>query len=191
MYTFFDTETTGLPKRYNAPPTELDNWPRVVQVAWLTYNEKGKKIASNDCIIKPDGFKIPEDAYRIHGITTEIAAKKGIPLARALKAFSAEIKKTKLLVAHNIKFDLPILKAEYLRTGIPDALFSANKLCTMESSVNYCRIPRPNGGYKWPRLSELYAKLFKRELKGSHDALVDAKACAECFFELKKRGVIG
>ena len=31
-YLFFDTETTGLPKNYNAPITDTDNWPRLVQL---------------------------------------------------------------------------------------------------------------------------------------------------------------
>jgi hypothetical protein len=37
MYLFFDTETTGLPKNYKAPVTDLNNWPRLVQLAWLFY----------------------------------------------------------------------------------------------------------------------------------------------------------
>ena len=34
MYLFFDTETTGLPKRWNAPVTDLENWPRSFAGAW-------------------------------------------------------------------------------------------------------------------------------------------------------------
>jgi len=30
MYLFFDTETTGLPRNWKAPVTDLDNWPRMV-----------------------------------------------------------------------------------------------------------------------------------------------------------------
>lgn len=29
MFLFFDTETTGLPQRWNAPVTDVDNWPPV------------------------------------------------------------------------------------------------------------------------------------------------------------------
>jgi hypothetical protein len=35
MYLFFDTETTGLPSNYKAPATDLNNSPRLVQLAWL------------------------------------------------------------------------------------------------------------------------------------------------------------
>ena len=38
MYLIFDTETTGLPKNYNAPITDTDNWPRLVQLAWQLHD---------------------------------------------------------------------------------------------------------------------------------------------------------
>jgi len=37
MYLFFDTETTGLPKNWKAPIEDLNNWPRLVQLAWLEW----------------------------------------------------------------------------------------------------------------------------------------------------------
>ena len=33
MILVFDTETTGLPKIDNAPLSDFDNWPRMVQLA--------------------------------------------------------------------------------------------------------------------------------------------------------------
>ena len=69
MYLFFDTETTGLPKRYNAPMDDLDNWPRLVQVAWILFDEEGKEIVSNSYIVRPEGFIIPKESSLIHGIT--------------------------------------------------------------------------------------------------------------------------
>lgn len=190
MYVFFDTETTGLPRRYNAAPEELDNWPRVVQMAWLAYDRKGKNISKNNFIIKPDGFTIPDDVARIHGISTAIAEKKGVPLKNALREFSKESKNASVLVAHNINFDFPILKAEFLRAQIDENLFALEKVCTMRSTVNYCKLPGWNGGYKYPKLSELYRHLFNKNIKSAHNALHDAKATADCFFELRKRNVI-
>ncbi len=37
-YVFFDTETTGLPLNWKAPVTELENWPRLIQLAYIVYN---------------------------------------------------------------------------------------------------------------------------------------------------------
>ena len=38
----FDVETTGLPKKRNCPFTDFENWPYIVQLSWLVYNnDKG------------------------------------------------------------------------------------------------------------------------------------------------------
>jgi DNA polymerase-3 subunit alpha len=39
MYLIFDTETTGLPKRWDAPITDTDNWPRCIQIAWQLHDD--------------------------------------------------------------------------------------------------------------------------------------------------------
>ena len=81
MYLIFDTETTGLPKRWDAPITDVDNWPRCIQIAWQLHDEMGRCIESQDYLVKPDGFNIPYDAEKIHGISTELAEEQGVSLA--------------------------------------------------------------------------------------------------------------
>lgn len=189
MYLFFDTETTGLPKDWRAPLTALDNWPRLVQLAWLVSDENGKEISGDNLIIKPEGFIIPAEASNVHGITTERAIRDGISLESALEGFRDALASTKVTVAHNISFDEKIMGAEFLRKNMESKLFDNPKICTMHKSTNFCKID--NGrGYKWPKLMELYVILFNEEFDGAHDALADVKACARCFFELKNRGVI-
>ena len=73
MYLFFDTETTGLPRNYKAPLTAFDNWPRMVQIAWMQYDESGSLLSETSYIIKPEGYQIPEAVSKLHGITTERA----------------------------------------------------------------------------------------------------------------------
>jgi DNA polymerase III epsilon subunit-like protein len=60
----------------------------------------------------------------------------------------------------------------------------------MRSSTSFCRIPGGPRGYKWPKLQELHQALFSVEFDAAHDAVADVRACAKCFFELKRRGVI-
>jgi len=60
----------------------------------------------------------------------------------------------------------------------------------MKSSTKYCKLPHKYGGFKWPNLQELHLKLFKSEFEEAHNAFADVKACAKCFFELKKRRVL-
>src|SRR5262249_4256634 len=84
MYLFLDTETTGVPRDWNAPAFDLANWPRVVQLGWLQCDRQGKPQKSCQYLIKPVGFKIPADVVRIHGITTERALNEGVDLSVAL-----------------------------------------------------------------------------------------------------------
>jgi len=189
MYLFFDTETTGLPKSWRAPLEALDNWPRLVQLAWLLTDKDGKKIVSKNRTIKPEGFEIPEQAAKVHGITTDIAQKEGISLVKALGEFAESLENSKVLVAHNIKFDEKIMGAEFLRQKIESKLFDIPQVCTMHAATDFCKIPN-NFGYKWPKLMELHEKLFDECFDDAHDALADVKACAKCFFALKEKGVV-
>jgi DNA polymerase-3 subunit alpha len=87
MYLIFDTETTGLPKRWDAPYTDTDNWPRVIQIAWQLHDEMGTLIEAEDYLVQPNGFDIPYDAERIHGISNALAQKEGIPLVDMLERY--------------------------------------------------------------------------------------------------------
>ena len=190
-YLFFDTETTGLPRNWSAPVSDLNNWPRLVQLAFEVY-ENGVKTKSEDYIIAPEGFFIPIETSNIHGITTERAMKEGLPLWSVLKEFKSLVEKADFLVAHNMSFDEKIIGAEFLRCNFSDILATKKKICTKDESVDFCAIPGVNGkiGYKWPKLSELHLKLFNTEFADSHNASADIDATAKCFWELKKRGVI-
>ncbi len=188
-YLIFDTETTGLPKNWKAPVSKLDNWPRLVQIAWLQCDNSGNVLASSDYIVKPQGFTIPKDAENIHGISTETAMTEGVALKKVLNQFSIAINNSNFLVAHNMSFDEKIVGAEFLREDIKNKLFDISRICTMESSTDYCKLPGKYG-YKWPSLSELHYKLFDQYFEEAHNADVDVKACAKCFFKLKSEGFL-
>jgi DNA polymerase III subunit epsilon len=189
VYLFFDTETTGIPKNYKAPVSDLKNWPRLVQIAWLVSDENGKEILSAERIVKPDGFTIPADAAKIHGITTDIARERGEDIKAILDGIVKDIETAQTLIAHNMAFDEKILGAELIRAGLKNHVESKPRLCTMQSTSNYCRLPGPYG-YKWPTLNELHLKLFQQAFSGAHRALVDVRACAKCYFELKRLKVM-
>jgi DNA polymerase III epsilon subunit-like protein len=189
MYLFFDTETTGLPRNWKAPVTDLNNWPRLVQLAYLLYDEDGNQISGGDFIIKPDGFIIPPDVSRIHGITYERALIEGQPLNSVLQHFNLLIEQANWLVAHNISFDEKIVGCEFLRNGMKNNIPFKSRICTMERTTNFCAIPGPYGN-KWPKLSELHYKLFKTNFEEAHNAAVDISATARCFWELRRLGKI-
>ena len=188
-YLLFDTETTGLPKNWKAPVTDVANWPRMVQIAWLMFDENGKRIDQQDYIVKPEGYTIPDDAAEVHGITTEIAMKEGKDLTEVLQKFAEAIAATDYIVAHNISFDEKIIGAEFVRKKFRTKWFSKKQICTMEESTDFCKIPG-NYGYKWSNLTELHTKLFGSGFEEAHNAVADISATAKCFWELKRLGVI-
>lgn len=186
-YLIFDTETTGLPLTWNAPVHKLSNWPRLVQLAWILYDEQGKEEMKYSRIIKPEGFTIPPDAAKIHGITTEMAIRDGEPLIEVLQEFCAKLNRENLtLVAHNMAFDEKIVGAELLRMKLDSNFFKLPKICTMKSTIDFCNLPNK----KYPRLEELYYILFRTAFQGAHRADVDVLACGRCFFELKRKKIV-
>ncbi len=189
MYLVFDTETTGIPKDRKAPASDVANWPRVVQLGWEIFDSREQRTGNEAYIVRPDGFRIPKDAEDIHGISTEKARRDGRVLADVLESFSGAVREARVIVAHNLDFDENVVSAELHRIGRPLRFHLKERVCTMKAATDICKIPGPYG-YKWPTLPELYQFLFKKQLKEAHDAAADVSACAKCFFELKRRGVI-
>ena len=189
-YLFFDTETTGIPNDYKAPCTNTDNWPRLVQLGWLLTDAAGRILSEGNHIVRPDGFEIPKAASDVHGITTEFALENGKPLLDVIFAFGADLNQADCVVGHNLDYDLHIVGAEYVRLGYDSRImFARPTLCTMQATIQFCNIPG-RFGPKWPKLMELYTKLFGQEFDGAHDAMADIVATKDCFFELIRRGAV-
>ncbi len=191
MYLIFDTETTGLPKDYNAPITDTDNWPRCVQIAWQLHDEMGKLIDHQDFLIRPDGYDIPYDSEQIHGISTALATHQGIPLEEGLERFKEALEETHFIVGQNLGFDINIMGAEFYRAGVESQLLELPVLdtCT-ETTAELCQIPGGRGGkFKLPTLTELHEKLFGEPFAEAHNATADVEATTRCFLELVRRRI--
>jgi len=183
MYLIFDTETTGLPKRWDAPISDINNWPRCVQIAWQLHDELGKIIEHQDFIIQPNGFNIPFDAERIHGISTELAQEQGVPLIQVLEHFNKALAKAKFVVGQNLKFDLNIMGCEFFREAIESnlSLLPVLDTCT-EVTASLLKLPGGRGGkFKLPTLTELHEYLFHVPFNEAHNATADVEATARCF----------
>jgi len=190
MYLFFDTETTGLPKDYKAPASDTDNWPRLVQIAWILTDNERNILESKEFIITPNGFTIEDGAANVHGISTEKALDIGVDLVYVLGEFNKAIDSADYVIAHNISFDEKIIGAEFIRNRVNSNFGHKTKMCTMHSATDYCKLPGFYGKYKWPKLSELHYKLFGTFFEEAHNALADIQATARCFFELINKEII-
>lgn len=186
MYLIFDTETTGLPKKWAAPISDTDNWPRCIQIAWQLHDDMGNLVEHQDYLINPEGFNIPYDAERIHGISTELAQQNGIELKEMLEKFNIVLSKAKYIVGQNIGFDVNIMGCEFYRMGIDSPMTQIPVLdtCT-EVTASLLKLPGGRGGkYKLPTLTELHQYLFNEPFAEAHNATADVEATTRCFLEL-------
>ena len=190
MYIIFDTETTGLPKRWKAPLTDSENWPRCIQIAWQIHGQSGELMSHEDYLIQPEGFTVPYDAEKIHGISTELAEKQGLPLSEVLDLFKIALGQAEYVGGHNVSFDLNIMGAEFFRLGDSNPLEGTRVIdtCT-EETATLCQLPGGRGGkFKLPTLTELYKHLFKTGFGEAHNATADVEATTRCFLELLRNG---
>ncbi len=189
MFLVFDTETTGLPKRWDAPISDHENWPRCIQIAWQLHDEFGNCVEHKDFIVSPEGFDIPFESEQIHGISTALAVKEGSTINAILADFTAALAKSKYIIGHNVKFDVNIIGAELDRLGLDTSITTTPVLdtCT-EHTATLCQIPGGRGGkFKLPTLSELYKNLFDDSFDQAHNATADVEATARTFFELLRQ----
>lgn len=182
MRLFFDTETTGL------PPSS-----HIVQLAALLTDDDGTTRGSCNFIIKPDGYEIPEFVAKIHGITTEIANRCGVPIKTAMSAFNNFAAQCQMgkIIAHNAQFDIRMIRTTYAREGVPSRLEGIEVFCTMEAMKDKVKMPptakmRAAGfnEFKAPKLEEAYQFAFQKPLENAHDALFDVLACKDLYFWL-------
>lgn len=177
----FDTETTGLPRDKHVPASnQRGNWPDIVSISWRVY-ENGVCRKKESYIIKPDGWTIPAESTRIHGITPAMA-EEGANLQTALAAFLEDIATAQIIVAHNLSFDRQVvLNALKWRLGLKTVTWSPlADFCTGILSTNELKLPfmgrNASGNYKMPSLKELYKATFSNdEPPGAHNSARDVE----------------
>jgi DNA polymerase III epsilon subunit-like protein len=174
----FDTETTGLPKHRNIYAKSMENnWPHIVSISWMIL-ENDVPVDSRSYIVKPNGWVIPSESSRIHGISHEQAMQEGKDLQFVIDEFICQ--HYDLLVAHNLEFDENVLvNAIYWDLNRKNFLqFPHPKRCTMTLSQSICKLPSAyTNWYKPPKLSELYKFVFGNDpiMKNLHSSMYDVE----------------
>ena len=171
---YFDVETTGL-LNFKLPLDD-ETQPRIIQIAALIRDDKGRSISQFCTLIKPDGWTIPAKAQRIHGFSTEDCERYGVKIESALGAFKSMQDKSSLIVAHNYNFDSRMIRRETIALKAADVI-TRPSFCTMLSATKIVKLPGSRG-YKWPKLSECMLHFYNEEIVGAHDAMVDVIACS-------------
>ena len=161
----FDTETTG-----------MGRFDEICQIAAVEYvkGETGRTFAE---YLRPTCEMNP-GAEAVHGLSLDFLELQGAEPADVMaRFFDFLLDGEALLVAHNIRFDLRMVRLECGKFGIPGL---AAKLKTCDT-VALARVLRPGlASYRLGRLLEALS------VPGcnSHDALDDARACGSLFFHL-------
>lgn len=200
-----DTETTGLPISWDKPSSDVDNWPRILQVAFELFDETGKTLSRTIELIKPDKWEVPtkktfmaeghSEAEAIkkaefwvkHGYSTEKCEKEGKALPEVLIEFARLYDECDLMLCHNVSYDKNVLSAELIRYGIKVKKKKPD-FCTKLEGEEICKLPgKYPGKFKWPTLQELYRHLFGKEFDEGHDAGCDIQATKECYLEIMLR----
>ena len=190
----FDCETTGVLNK-NLPPGH-EGQARIVQLAGELHD--GRRVLACMNLIVDPLVEIPEKVAEIHGITTGIARKYGVPTIVAMAVFNNLAKLADTLVAHNAPFDVGILNSEYARLDREPGAFKKPVVCTMLKSLNVLKLPPTEkmkragfGPYKSPNLQEAYRGLVDPGgFEGAHDAMADVTACRKVLFSLIEKGLI-
>ncbi|ADY51642.1 Exonuclease RNase T and DNA polymerase III [Pseudopedobacter saltans DSM 12145] len=184
---FIDTETSGLPKRWDLPYTNNLNWPYALQISWIIYHPDGTEIKRENYFINENDVTISKDSIKIHGITEDFLKSHGKKRKDILRKLAYDIKKfDPLIIGHFVELDIHVLSVDYLRARIKNPFKGRNFFCTMLKSHDFSKNPR----IKFLKLSELFEYLFDKHPADLHNAEKDAEHAADCFFELLKRGQI-
>jgi len=156
---FFDTETTG--------NTEKDF---LCQIAYKTGNETFNNL------YKPS-VKIPPEASAVHHITNKMVADKisfnESPDSKKIKELFED--ENSVIVAHNVQFDLMIIKKE--------GIVPKNSICTLRLA----RYLDPEGKIERYNLQYLRYLLELEVEATAHDALGDVLVLEKLFERLKKK----
>jgi DNA polymerase III epsilon subunit-like protein len=197
---FIDLETSGLvknvkvsnivqEKRYpNYKNNEYYETSRIVQWGYLyledfdyDYEIKPKNITNK--IIKPEGFIIPEESIKIHGITNEIANEKGIKIFEGLKKVKKIIIETEYIVGYNIYFDINILMNEFYRVGLKKPIKKIRELIKEEKILCMGELSKQYKCYKsMPSQKQMYKELLGKSIENIHNAKYDICATIEIMY---------
>ncbi|MEZ4330411.1 MAG: 3'-5' exonuclease [Myxococcota bacterium] len=186
----FDTETTGMVE-FRKPPEDATQ-PDLIQLGLLLVDTLDWKARARSALLVTlaDGVRIDPAAKAAHGITEEDCARYGVPPIVACSLFNQACLQADVIVAHNLAFDVSIMKTALHRLGgKPHRLDGRQLVCTKEASTDVLKLPGKYG-YKWPTLAEAYRHYTGLELDGAHDAMVDTEACLVVFRALVETGVV-
>lgn len=175
----FDLETTGVDT----------NEARIV-TASIAIVGAGIEPEVSDWLVDP-GIEIPDEAARVHGITTEMARANGMEAALAVDQITNRLALVQAddvpIVAFNARFDLTLLDREARRHGVvplverlggPDGLLVVDPFI-LDKEVNKYRSGK--------RTLEVLCDAYGIPIEDAHAADADAIAAARLAWKIVRQ----
>lgn len=187
----FDTETTSIKPGH------------ICQLSYITIDASTKP---QQTIGKNFFFTVDEmdpAAEAVHGFSLEklYDLSNGQYIEDLIEEFINDFSEADFVIGHNVNFDVRFLKLELEAMGIDYE--PKNIFCTMQYYRDICKILRPSGDYKNPKLEEVinFLGITKDQIsskadelfQGSgdyHDARFDTAATYLLIIEGLKKGYI-
>ena len=187
----FDTETTSIKPGH------------ICQLSYITIDASTKP---QQTIGKNFFFTVDEmdpAAEAVHGFSLEklYDLSNGQYIEDLIEEFINDFSEADFVIGHNVNFDVRFLKLELEAMGIDYE--PKNMFCTMQYYRDICKILRPSGDYKNPKLEEVinFLGITKDQIsskadelfQGSgdyHDARFDPAATYLLIIEGLKKGYI-
>ena len=208
----FDVETTGLlpNSRKGGVAVPISAYPHILQLSFAIYDLSQKQVIRKyDAYVDvPDDAVISDFVANLTGITKEKCKREGRPIVEVLEQFYEAYMFCEGLVAHNMDFDEKMILVELERNreavlakapycfmifnSMYEKVHGIERYCTMKKGTDICNIvveSKTAGrapSKKWPKLAELYGKLFDgATVEGLHNSMIDVLTCLRCYLKMR------
>ena len=142
-------ETSGLPLK-NASIKEVNDWPYILQLAYILYDTSYNTVEMCNDYVKIDTSNviINPDSYNIHKISNSYLSEHGKNINHVLNNFNIAVKKCDIIVGHNLSFDKKLIFVECFRNKIKQEFtkfygskrIRKNEYCTMKKTTQFCNL---------------------------------------------------
>lgn len=180
-----NTETTGLDPGKD----------HIVQLSTRLVSTTGSQDYNQ--LVHPENFATPITATKVHGITNKVASLRRISITQILEDVSRQIEQADIIVGHNVEYDIAIIIAEAKRNGYHNLVATLTHprfgrdggrraaICTRQLAMEYFSFLGESLSLADTKLTNVYQRIFQKELVDAHDAMAEVIACQRVYNHLR------
>lgn len=185
MICVYDLETTGL-------LSQNKTLPGIIQIAAILYDKDGNELSSFERRINPEVHfqEWEKKAIEVTGIGPDDINPDWPTFFSIFPDFADFVGQAKILAGYNITgYDDEVLFNNLCRYGFEKNFpWPRHRIEVMRLATVYNN-KQGGKGFKYPKLEEIYKKLFDTGFAGAHDAMNDVRATGRVLFELGREEI--